>query len=78
MTKINSIKNIASKFIKPKKLPPEVALIEKSNGMAYALTRPRCEVEETLLRESALGHIDFVEGALEALSKNAAKSLYKK
>ena len=78
MTKINSIKNIAPKFIKPKKLSKEEAVIEKLNGMAYALTRPKSEIQETILRESALGHFDFIDGIMEALSKNAAKSLYKK
>ena len=58
--------------------PKAGAVIEKIKGYAYGLTNSQPIVDEAIKSEILLGgNSNFVEGAVEALSKKAAKDLYK-
>ncbi len=64
---------------KAKKLTPEQAFMERVAGMSCAASTPDKEIlKETVLRETALGHFDFVKGINEYLANSAAKNGYKK
>ncbi len=59
-------------------LSPNEATIERLSGAAYAMKgRSSAELKETALRETMLGHLDFVKGINDVLAKNAAKDSYK-
>ena len=68
-----------TKIIKELPPDPDLAMIERMNGMAYAAqARSKEEVYIRLMDELMAGHTDFVAGAKEYLAKDAAKNAYKK
>lgn len=66
-------------FFAPKKLSPEQAAIERTNGMVAAYKiKDKEELKNLIINEALMGHKDFLEGVNEALAKGAAKDIYKK
>ena len=60
-------------------LTPEQAFMEQVAGMSCAASTPDKEMlKNIVMRETALGHFDFVKGINEFLSRNEAKNIYKK
>lgn len=74
------IANMKNGILFPKtELTPEQAMIERMNGMAYAVAgHSKEEMQTRLMNELMAGHTDFVAGAKEYLAKDAAKNAYKK
>ena len=76
---LNDILSQNTKIIKELPLDPNLAMIERMNGMAYAAAgRSKEEMQTRLMNELMAGHTDFVAGAKEYLAKDAAKNAYKK
>lgn len=73
-------KSVADKIMpKVTELTPEQAFKEQVAGMACAAKTPDKEMlKNIVMRETALGHFDFVKGINEFLSHDAAKKVYKK
>ena len=71
---LNDILAQNTKIIKELPPDPDLAMIERMNGMAYAAQA----VNIRLMNELMAGHTDFVAGAKEYLAKDAAKNAYKK
>lgn len=63
-------------MFKPKQLPREQRIIERCNGLVYGMTHDADTLKEIIIRDTKLGHSDFVKGINEALSKKAAKDAY--
>lgn len=80
--KKNYLKNFVSKLKSPysgKVVSPQEATIEHLSGAASAMEgRSAAELKETALRETMLGHTDFVKGINDVLAKEATKNVYKK
>ena len=54
------------------------AIMERIAGATCAFqTKDPAILKETVMRESALGHFDFVKGINEYLARNASKNIYK-
>ena len=76
---LNDILSQNTMIIKELPLDPNLAMIERMNGMAYAAAgRSKEEMQTRLMNELMAGHTDFVAGAKEYLAKDAAKNAYKK
>ena len=55
------------------------AVMERIAGATCAFqTKDPAVLKEIVMRESMLGHFDFVRGINEYLAKNASKEIYKK
>lgn len=72
----NKIKNISSKEVSADKI---ISFMERTSGFNYAIMHHKNpqEIQETVLRETMLGNLDYVAGINEALAKSAAKNGYK-
>ena len=70
------IKNALNKLGKNKKM---TAQMEQIAGLTCAnQVKDPAVLKEIVMRESMLGHFDFVRGINEYLAKNASKEIYKK
>ena len=55
------------------------AVMETISGLATAYqVKDPAKLKEMVMKETALGHFDFVRGINEYLAKNASKEIYKK
>ncbi len=62
-----------------KKVDKQNATMEAISGLATAYqVKDPAKLKEIMMRESVLGHFDFVRGINEYLAKNASKEIYKK
>ena len=53
--------------------------METISGLATAYqVKDPAKLKEMVMKETALGHFDFVRGINEYLAKNASKEIYKK
>lgn len=70
------IKQMLPKF---KKLTEEQANMEQIAGSVCAAnTKDAAVLKKIIMRETMLGHMDFVKGINDYLAKNASKNAYKK
>lgn len=54
------------------------AIMERIAGATYAFQiKNPARLKETVMRENALGHFDFVKGINVYLARNASKDIYK-
>lgn len=75
---LETFKNMKCPF-SGKKLSPEQRVMERLNGAAYAAKHSNYPevIQETVIRETAAGNMDFVKGVNDVLAQNAAKDTYK-